>query len=79
MTLMASKLHCDLCDGMLGTLSKSFTLLSNDPGIVEEEMDLCLEHRNSLRQLLKTWITQQQGGHISPERDWPQKKVGARA
>lgn len=75
---MSSKLHCDLCDDVLTSSAGSYDVKSLS-GTVEVHQDLCLPHLNSLNQLLRTWRTQQTGGYINPERDWPQAKVGARA
>jgi hypothetical protein len=77
---MASKLLCDLCDGLIekgtkfpgGGLVTEWDYASDDT----DTFDLCREHINSYHHMLQTWKTQQQGGYINPERDWPQKKVG---
>lgn len=80
---MSNKLHCDLCDGVVekdndhpggGLVTKT-----NYASGGTESFDLCREHINSYQHMLRTWHTQQQGGYINPERDWPTKKVGARA
>jgi hypothetical protein len=72
---MASKKHCDLCDDLIGKHEYGYNVYEDG---IADEMDLCLSHLRSLQELLKTWKTQQQGGYINPERDWPQRKVGAR-
>jgi hypothetical protein len=80
---MSQKLHCDLCDGLVekdaafrgGGMVTELNYKTNET----DSFDLCREHLNSYEQMLKTWLTQQQGGYIDPARDWPSEKVGARA
>jgi hypothetical protein len=66
---MSSKLHCDICDGIVGSSGGKFEVVpyTNTP----EETDLCHAHLTSLLYVLSVWKAFEQGGVAS----WPERPV----
>lgn len=60
---MSKKLHCDVCDVIIGTARGGHVSARPLHGLADggNPMDLCLPHYNSYKQTVREWVKLMQG------------------